>query len=86
MLFVRITQIFRKYNVGIVEFRKLSCSYNYEIKNPLELAMQTSPKGNLHRLTTGVVIYSPFASSCTNAQNTTKIGRFACARHAAWDN
>ena len=56
MLFVRITQIFMKYNVGIVEFRKLSSFYNYKIKNPLELAMQTSPKGNLHRLTTGFAI------------------------------
>ena len=36
--------------------------------------MQTSPKGNLHRLNAGFVIYSPFSSSCTNAQNTAKIG------------
>ena len=36
--------------------------------------MQTIPKGNLHRLNAGFVIYSPFASSCTNAQNTAKIG------------
>ena len=56
MLFIRVTQIFMKYNVGIVEFRKLSSFYNYKIKNPPELAMQTSSKGNLHRLTTGFVI------------------------------